>query len=60
MEAAGAFDDLTDRPLAPPPPLLHYYLLRVPMLKFVLRLGSDVGCPQPRSRARGRTQIGGH
>ena len=24
------------------PPLMHYYLLRVPMLKFALRMASDV------------------
>jgi hypothetical protein len=31
-----------DHELTPRPPLLHYYLLRVPMLKFCLRLVSDV------------------
>ena len=27
---------------SPPLPLLYYYLLRVPLLKFILRLASDV------------------
>ena len=31
-----------DEPHAPRSPLLHYYLLRVPVLKFFLRLASDV------------------
>ena len=37
-----AFEEDKDALLAQRPPLLHYYLLRVPLLKFVLRLASDI------------------
>ena len=39
------------------PPLLHYYLLRVPMLKFILRLVSDVGLALCATFAEGQPSI---